>query len=104
MVNIIVNIPACLMPPPPSTTTETSRRTQARTTAFLLLPRAGAIMLSPVPTSACIEQAGPWRTAAVMEVKEDGYLMEDIRTLARSGRGAAAATAILHPCTVSPVD
>ena len=61
-------------------------------------------MLSPVPTSACIEQVGPWRTAAVIEVKEDGYLMKDIRTLARSGRGAAAATAILHPCMVNPVD
>ena len=104
MINIIASLPASLMPPLPPNPTETSRRTPARTTAFLLLPRAGAIMLSPVPTSACIEQAGPWRTAAVLEVREDGYLMEDIRTIARSGRGAAAATAILHPCMVNPAD
>ena len=30
--------------------------------------------------------------------------MEDIRTLARSGRGAAAASTILHPCIVNPAD
>ena len=97
MINIIASIPASLMLLPPPNPTETLRRAPARTNAYLLLPRAGAIMLSPVPSSACIEQAGPWRTAAVFEVREDGFLMEDIRTLARSGRGAAAASTILHP-------
>ena len=61
-------------------------------------------MLSPVLSSACIEQAGPLCTAAVFEVREDGYLMEDIRTLARSDGGAAAASTILHPCMVNPAE
>ena len=104
MINIIASIPASLMPPPPPNPTETLRRAPARTNAYLLLPRAGAIMLSPVPPSACIEQAGPWRTAAVLEVREDGFLMEVIRSLARSGRGAAAASTILHPCLVNPAE
>ena len=101
MINIIAVIPASLMPLPPPNPTEYPRRTPSRTNAYLLLPRAGAIMLSPVPSSACIEQAGPWRTAAVFEIRDDGYLMEDIRTLARSGRGAAAAASILHPRMVN---
>ena len=104
MINIIAVIPASLMPPPPPNLTESPRRTPSRTNTYLLLPRAGAIMLSPVPSSACIEQAGPWRTAAVFEIREDGYLMEDIRTLARSGRGAAAASTILHPRMVNPAE
>ena len=104
MINIIASIPASLMLLPPPNPTETLRRASARTNAYLLLPRAGAIMISPVPPSACIEQAGPWRTVAVFEVREDGFLMEDIRTLARSGRGAAEASSILHPCLVNPAD
>ena len=102
MINIIAVLPASLMPLPPSNPMEYPRRTTPpRTNAYLLLPRAGAIMLSPVPSSACIEHAGPWRTPAVFEIREDGYLMEDIRTLARSGRGAAAAAFIPHPRMVN---
>ena len=102
MINIIAVLPAGLMLLPPPNPMEYSRRTTPpRTNAYLLLPRAGAIILSPVPSSACIEQAGPWRTPAVFEVREDGYLMEDIRTLARSGRGAAAAASIPHPRMVN---
>ena len=61
-------------------------------------------MLSPMPSSACIEQAGPWRTAAVIEVRENGYLMDDIRVLARSGRGIAAAATFSHPQMVNPME
>ena len=68
MINIIAVIPASLMPLPPPNPTEYPRRTPSRTNAYLLLPRAGAIVLSPVPSSACIEQAGPWRTAAAFEI------------------------------------
>jgi hypothetical protein len=105
MINIIAVIPTNLMPLPSSPgPTESSRRMPPRTNTYLLLPRAGAIMLSPVPSSACIEQAGPWYTAAVIEVREDGYLMEDIRALARSGRGIAAAATFLHPHMVNPME
>ena len=81
MINIIAIIPANLLPLAPSSFTE-SRRMLPRTNSYLLLPRAGAIMLHPMPSSASLEQAGPWRTAATNEVRDDGYLMEDIRTLA----------------------
>jgi hypothetical protein len=84
MINIIAIIPANLLPPPPPSLTEPHRRTPPRTNTYLLLPHAGAIMLNPMSSSACIEQAGPWHTAATIEVREDGYLMDDIRTLARS--------------------
>jgi hypothetical protein len=53
-------------------------------------------MTNPMPSSACIEQAGPWRTAATLEVRGDGYLMDAIRNLARSGRGHSAPLDLAH--------
>jgi hypothetical protein len=101
MINLIAIIPANLLPPPPPSLTEPPRRTPPRTNSYLLLPRAGAIMLNPTPSSASIEQAGPWHTAATIEVRDDGYLMDDIRTLARSGRSIATAATFSHPRTVN---
>ena len=53
MIDIIAVIPANLLPlhPPPGPT-ESPHRTPPRTNTYLLLPRAGAIMLSPVLSSA----------------------------------------------------
>ena len=56
-------------------------------------------MTDPPPTTACLSQAGPFRTAARLEIRTDGYFMEDIRELARSARGTAAPFA--HPRLVS---
>jgi hypothetical protein len=61
-------------------------------------------MLKPIPSSACIEQVRTWHTAATIKVREDGYLMDDIRTLARSGRGIASAATFSHPRTVNPLE
>jgi hypothetical protein len=54
-----------------------------------------------MPSSASIKQAGPWCTAATVEVRDDGYLMEDIRSLARSGRNIATAATFSHPRIVN---
>ena len=94
MINLIINAPAALLPAP---TREDQRNVPPRTNTYLLLPRAGAIMTNPMPTSACLEQAGPWRTAATIEARSDGYLMEAICTLARSGRGHSATVDLAHP-------
>ena len=94
MINLIMNAPAALLPAPMR---DDQRNVPPRTNTYLLLPRAGAIMTNPMPTSACLEQAGPWRTAATIEARGDGYLMEAIRSLARSGRGPPAATDLAHP-------
>ena len=103
MINIIAIIPANLLPLAPSSYTE-PRRMLPRTNSYLLLPRAGAIMLHPMPSSASLEQAGPWRTAATLEVRDDGYLMEDIRTLARSGRSTTTLATFSHPRVVNLPD
>ena len=58
-------------------------------------------MTNSMPTSACIEQAGPWRTAATLEARSDGYLMEAIRNLARSDREQSAPIDLAHPRLVS---
>ena len=69
MINLILNAPAALLPVP---TRDDQRALPPRTNTYLLLPRAGAIMTNPMPTSACLEQAGPWRTAATIEARGDG--------------------------------
>jgi hypothetical protein len=56
-------------------------------------------MTDPPPITACLSQAGPFRTSARLEIRTDGYFMEDIRELARSGRGTAAQ--FTHPRLVS---
>ena len=56
-------------------------------------------MTDPPPITACLSQAGPFRTAARLEIRTDGYFMEDIRELARSARGIVAPFA--HPRLVS---
>ena len=104
MINIIATIPASLLPLPPPSPANPHHRLPPRSNSYLLLPRAGAIMINPMPFTACIEQAGLWNTAATLEVREDGFLMDDIRTLARSGRGTSTAAAIAHLRLVNPED
>jgi hypothetical protein len=58
-------------------------------------------MLISMPSSSCIKQVGPWHTAAYIKVREDGYLMDDIRTLARFGQGIATAATFSRPYTVN---
>ena len=56
-------------------------------------------MTDPSPITSCLSQAGSFRTAARLEIRTDGYFMEDVRELARSARGIAAPFA--HPRLVS---
>ena len=56
-------------------------------------------MTDPPPITACLSQAGSFRTAARLEIRTDGYFMEDVRELTRSARGTAAPFA--HPRLVS---
>ena len=56
-------------------------------------------MTDPPPITACLSQAGPFRTAARLKIRTDGYFMKDVRELARSARGIAAPFA--HPRLVS---
>ena len=97
MINVVAIAPAALVPEPPSQ--DPDRPPPPRTSTYLLLPRAGAIMTDPPPITACLSQAGPFRTAAKREIRTDGYFMEDVRELARSARGIAAPFA--HPRLVS---
>ena len=52
-------------------------------------------MVDPPPITACLTQAGPFQSSARLEIRRDGYFMEELRTLARSARGSAAPFA--HP-------
>jgi hypothetical protein len=61
-------------------------------------------MLNPMRSSACIQQAGPWNTAATLETRKNGFLMDDIRTLARSRRGLASTVTFSHPHLVNPTE
>ena len=97
MINVVAIAPAALVPEPPNQ--DPDRPPPPRTSTYLLLPRAGAIMTDPPPITACLSQAGPFRTAARLEIRTDGYFMEDVRKLARSARGVAAPFA--HPRLVS---
>ena len=56
-------------------------------------------MTYPLPITACLSQAGPFRTSARLEIRTDRYFMEDIRMLARSARCTAAQ--FTHPRLVS---
>ena len=96
MINIVAIAPAELLPPPPDR--RDGRPPPPRTTSYLLLPRAGAIMVDPPPITACLTQAGPFQSSARLEIRRDGYFMEELRTLARSARGSAAPFA--HPSLV----
>ena len=93
MINIVAIAPAELLPPPPDR--RDGRPPPPRTASYLLLPRAGAIMVDPPPVTACLTQAGPFQSSARLEIRRDGYFMEELRTLARSARGSAAPFA--HP-------
>jgi hypothetical protein len=97
MINIVAIAPTERLPilpnrpnglPPPSCTF-----------SYLLLPRAGAIMVDPPPLMACLTQARPFRTSARLEIRRDGYFMDDFRNLARSARGTEAPFA--HPSIVT---
>ena len=97
MINIVAIAPAALVPEAPNL--HPDRPPPPSTSTYLLLPRAGAIMTDPPPITACLSQAGPFRTSARLEIRTDGYFMEDIRELARSGRGTAAQ--FTHPRLVT---
>jgi hypothetical protein len=55
-------------------------------------------MVDPPPLMACLTQAGPFRTSSRLEIRRDGYFMDELRNLARSARGTEAPFA--HPSTV----
>ena len=55
-------------------------------------------MVDPPPITACLTQAGPFQSSARLEIRRDGYFMEELQTLARSARGSAAPFA--HPSIV----
>jgi hypothetical protein len=100
-INIVAIAPAALLPNPPNQTTG-GRPPPPRTTTYLLFPRASAMMVDPPPMTACLPQAGPFSTFARLEVRTDGYFMEDIRTFVRSARGSEAPFA--HPRIVRLAD
>ena len=100
MINIIATAPAELLPILPNR--PNGRPPPPRTTSYLLLPRAGAIMVDPPPLMACLTQAGPFRTSARFEIRRDGFFMEDLRNLARSSRGTEAPFA--HPSIVTTAE
>ena len=62
MINIVAIAPAELLPSPPDR--RDGRPTPPHTTSYLLLPRAGAIMVDPPPITACLTQAGPFQSSA----------------------------------------
>ena len=100
MINIVAIAPAELLPILPNRPNR--RPPPSRTSSYLLLPRAGAIMVDPSPLMACLTQAGPFRTSSRLEIRRDGYFMKNLRNLARSSRGTEAPFA--HPSIVTTAE
>ena len=88
MINIVAIAPAELLPIPPNR--NDGRLPPPRTTSYLLLPRAGTIMVDPPPITACLTQAGLFHSSSRLKIRRDGYFLEELRTLARSARDSKA--------------
>ena len=59
-------------------------------------------MVDPPPLMACLTQAGPFRTSSRLEIRRDGYFIDELRNLARSARGTEAPFA--HPSIVTTAE
>jgi hypothetical protein len=98
MINFVAIAPPELLPITPNRPNE--RSSLSRTSSYLLLPRAGAIMVDLPPLMACLTKAGPFCTSSRLEIRRDGYFMDEFLNLARSARGNEALFAHLSMVSI----